>query len=185
MKSLIFACLAVVLLCFVPVLAHPAQQHTMAQLQIQAMIYGDDVAPAEAATVETPAADEKAEEVAEAPATESTAETEESAPLDLSKANLTTYAGITVIVVALLGLLKNFAKDFMKGKEKIGALILAIAIGCLAKGFQLGFVDADWVTHCIALLTAAVSAGIMHDKVTNPLLEFLGGSKKTANPDEA
>lgn len=96
--------------------------------------------------------------------------------------NLRTYAGVAGIVVFLLGLAKHFFPTFIKGKEKLGAVVLNIAVGALSKALNVGFVEVDWILHIVTLASAnAIGSGLIHDKLTNPLLEFIGSlGKKSA-----
>lgn len=88
--------------------------------------------------------------------------------------DLKTYAGISALVLFLIGLLKASLAAFMKGKERIGVIVLTLAIGAGSKLLNIGFIEVDWVAHSICLLLTAIGAGALHDKITNPVLEMLG-----------
>jgi hypothetical protein len=89
--------------------------------------------------------------------------------------NFTTYAGIAAAVTMAVGFVKKLWKDWVKGKEIYLSYGLSVGIGVVAKllgafGGPKGSSE-EWTSHVIALLMTAMGAGLIHDKLVNPLKE--------------
>ncbi len=83
--------------------------------------------------------------------------------------DLTTWTGIAATGTALVGLIKRFVPA-IAGKEPLVALAVGMALAALAKVAGLGWGDLTWPELLIAGVTSGIGAGVVHDKVTNPLL---------------
>lgn len=100
---------------------------------------------------------------------------------ELTNLDLGTYAGISVIVVALVGAIKKMFPAWTDKKEPLLALILALALGMGAK-FLPGvgsFEKVHWLVHGLNLIFTALGAGLLHDKIVNPLLRGKDDQPKT------
>lgn len=99
----------------------------------------------------------------------------ENAGNGLGSVNFTTYAGVAAGVWAAVGFLKGIWKEKLAGKEPLIAMGLAIVIGVTAK--LLGAFDGpktgaeSWIGHVIALVSAGIGAGLIHDKIGNPIMK--------------
>ncbi len=93
--------------------------------------------------------------------------------------SLKTYAGIAVLTTMLVGMAKKFFADKIKGKEAWLAIAIPVALGAIAKLTNMGFSEVEWVTHIVALVMSGVGSGLIHDKVTNPLMKDKSGNGET------
>lgn len=83
--------------------------------------------------------------------------------------DLTTWVGISAVVTALVGIVKRFLPN-VAGYESIVALALGVALASVAKAAGWGWTQLNWVELILAGLTSGVGSGLIHDKVTNPVL---------------
>ena len=83
--------------------------------------------------------------------------------------DLTTWVGISAVVTAIVGIVKRFLPN-LKGFEPVVALVLGVALASLAKAAGWGWTELNWVELVLAGLTSGVGSGLIHDKVTNPVL---------------
>ena len=85
---------------------------------------------------------------------------------------LTSYTGLTTAIAVVVEILKvRITKGWFDGKEQFSALLLAPALGALAKLAKWGFTDVTWDTHITTcVLLGAIGAGLIHDKILNPVI---------------
>lgn len=90
----------------------------------------------------------------------------------MENTDLGTYGGIIFIVVALIGAVKKLFRAWIDGKEPLLALTFTLSIGIAAKAAGMfGAHDVKtWLLHIVALIMAAAGAGLVHDKIVDPVL---------------
>ncbi len=84
--------------------------------------------------------------------------------------DLTTYAGIAALTVAGVGMLKKLFPGWTKGKEKVLGLAVPVLLGVAGKLVFPAFEDVSWMNHVIALFSAGLGSGLIHDKVVNGVM---------------
>lgn len=82
--------------------------------------------------------------------------------------DLTTWTGIAAVVTTIIGGLKKFV-PWVSGKEALVALVLGLGLAAVAKVSGLGWSELTWVQLVVAGLSSGVGAGLIHDKVVNPV----------------
>ena len=87
--------------------------------------------------------------------------------------SLTTYLGLAALAALLIQGVKKVWKG-MKGKEGWFALGLPLIIGIAVKAIGIGFKEASWVAHIVALIGAGIGSGLVHDKIGGPIKMLMG-----------
>jgi hypothetical protein len=85
--------------------------------------------------------------------------------------SLATYAGLAALTTMLIGAGKKLFGEKLKGKEPLLAIGIPILLGVASKLAHISFGSTDWVSHIVALALAGLGAGVIHDKVVNPLIK--------------
>ena len=87
--------------------------------------------------------------------------------------DLASYGGIALAVVALIGAFKKLFKAWVDGKEPMLAFVLTMVLGVTAKlaGMFAGADVKAWASHVVALILTAAAAGVVHDKIVEPVLQ--------------
>jgi hypothetical protein len=75
---------------------------------------------------------------------------------------------VAVFVTGAVGAIKKAFPGWMNGKEELLSLVFPIIIFPVLKTAHV--IDATWATVVILILGGALGAGILHDKVVNPLM---------------
>lgn len=89
----------------------------------------------------------------------------------VSSFDVTSYTGIVLLVVAVVGGLKKMFKTWVSGKEPHLGLAITFLVGIVAKLTITGaFAKVDWVNHSVALLIAAAGAKLGHDYFINQII---------------
>jgi hypothetical protein len=80
---------------------------------------------------------------------------------------------VAVVTTAIVGALKKAWPTWMTGKEELFAIVVPIAVVPILKLTHVS--DLTWANVVITILFSGVGAGVLHDKLVNPLL---AGKKK-------
>lgn len=80
------------------------------------------------------------------------------------------FALITGGTTAAVGILKKLFPAWVKGKEEGLAQAFPIAFTIIAKAAG-AFKETDWVTALLFAIGGGISAGLVHDYLTNPLVK--------------
>lgn len=89
---------------------------------------------------------------------------------------------VAVFVTGIVGAIKKAFPGWTNGKEELLSLVFPILIFPILKCAHV--IDATWTTVVILILGGAVGAGILHDKVVNPLMARKKQPSDTTNPPE-
>lgn len=87
--------------------------------------------------------------------------------------NLTTWAGISVAILAVVGAVKKAFPAWTKGKEPMLAIAIGVTFSVTAKltgAMDFGTGGQGWIQCVLGGLTTGVGAGIGHDYVVNPVV---------------
>lgn len=87
--------------------------------------------------------------------------------------NLTSWAGATVVVMALVSAVKAGWKSWASGKEARLALVLGILVGIAAKLTGAMHFDpgaAGWVGAILGGIMCGIAAQATHDYALNPII---------------
>jgi len=93
--------------------------------------------------------------------------------------DLKTLGGIAAATTVVVELAKRFAGKWVKGNEMILSLLLPLLF-MVASKLSRNFKGSSWTDLVVAILFAAVGAGIAHDKVGKVAAKFFeksGGGK--------
>jgi hypothetical protein len=88
------------------------------------------------------------------------------------------FALITGGTTSAIGILKKLFPAWVDGKEEGLAQIFPIAFVIVAK-LAHGFEKTDWVSALLFAVGGGLGAGIIHDKLTNPLMKGKGSEKES------
>ena len=87
------------------------------------------------------------------------------------------FALIAAGTTAVVGILKKFFPKWIDGKEEALAQVLPILFTIVAK-LAGAFKAAEWVDALLYAVGAGLGAGILHDKLVNPLMKGLKREEK-------
>ena len=88
----------------------------------------------------------------------------------MDKIDATVFALITACTTAAVGTLKKLFPDWVDGKEEGLAQAFPVAFVIIAK-LAHAFPGTDWVTAIMMAVGGGVGAGLVHDKIVNPLMK--------------
>jgi len=77
---------------------------------------------------------------------------------------------ITLATLTLVGALKKSFENWVKGKEPLLALAIPVILTIAAKSGGL-FKGTEWVDALTWAFGMGLTAGVAHDKITNPLMK--------------
>jgi len=80
------------------------------------------------------------------------------------------FALITAGTTSAVGILKKLFPAWVDGKEEGLAQAFPIAFVVIAK-LAHGFPGTDWVTALMMAIGGGMGAGLIHDKIVNPLMK--------------
>lgn len=75
---------------------------------------------------------------------------------------------VAVVTTAIVGALKKAWPTWVPGKEELLSMVVPIVIVPVLKLFHVA--DLTWANVVITILFSGVGAGVLHDKVVNPLV---------------
>lgn len=84
-------------------------------------------------------------------------------------------AGMAAVTVAVIGALKKAFPKHVKGKEDFIAFVIPILF-VIAMKLSGQFAGTEWVDALIWAAATGPVAGLLHDKVVNPVLKSAGAS---------
>lgn len=105
--------------------------------------------------------------------------------------DLGSMAGVvaaTWSVVALLGQIAgtSWLKSFgavVAANQQLAALFVAVALAMLSKVSGIGFVDSDWLALALQAVGAALTAGLVQDKIAKPVAKAATSKGTTDGTD--
>lgn len=83
--------------------------------------------------------------------------------------DLKTVAGIMVATTAAIGGVKKLFREWVKGKEPFLALAIPLVFAVVSK-LAGGWKATSWADLLVAVFFAALGSGLLHDKMTNPVM---------------
>lgn len=86
--------------------------------------------------------------------------------------DLTTLAGMSALVLGVISAVKFAWPAWTEEKEPRLAIVLGLVVGVVARLARPGAFPAGvegWVAAIVQGLTAAMTAGVAHDKLLNPI----------------
>lgn len=108
--------------------------------------------------------------------------------LPFGGSDLLSFAGLAIVVPAVVGGLKTFAPKLVAGREPLATLVITYALGIAAKfaapevafGGQKGMLG--WLVILVGLFFSALGAGQVHDTFINKVLTSKG-DPRPPSPD--
>jgi len=88
--------------------------------------------------------------------------------------DLTSWAGLTAMILATVSGLKKAFPTWVNGKEEFLAIVLGIVLGLAAKATGALSTPAGaqgWIYAALGGVAAGLSAQVAHDKLLNPLIK--------------
>lgn len=75
---------------------------------------------------------------------------------------------VAVVAMAIVGALKKAWPTWVTGKEELLAIVVPIVLVPVLKLSHV--IDVTWANVVVTILMSGVGAGVLHDKILNPLM---------------
>lgn len=82
---------------------------------------------------------------------------------------------VAIVTTAIVGALKKAWPTWVTGKEELLAMVVPILLVPVLKLTHVA--DLSWASIIITVLFSGVGAGVLHDKIVNPLIAGKGSGE--------
>jgi hypothetical protein len=106
--------------------------------------------------------------------------------LSFKESDVASFAGLVVVVPAIVGALKGLFKKWIDGKEPIICVMVTYALGVTAKlTIPMAFGGVGWLVLLVSLIIVAKMAAGIHDFAVNKVIKGLNEADANARANAA